>query len=271
MIAFLDAEACMTSTSATERDRESLDEEEAARRVAEACRILGKLDLTHFSLGHVSYRLDNDRMLIKGKGPDEVGLRYTTTHDIITVDFNAEKLAGPEGLQPPSESFLHIWLYKTKPDAHSVVHVHPEPAVLLTICEKDIFPIYGAFGQGVRMAVDGVPVYQRSVRILNDELGADFAAFMGDKNYALMRGHGVSVAGADVQEAVVQTIVLNELTSMMYKAYLIGEPKPISDEDLAEYTAPKAGDQPRRGSAGGRAGILATYRYYRRLAGELDS
>ena len=109
----------------------------------------------------------------------------------------------------------------------------------------------------------------RSVRIRNHELGAEFAAFMGDKNYALMRGHGVSVAGADIREAVVQTLILNELTSMMYKAYLIGDPKPICDEDLAEYAAPEQGSR-LRGSAGGRAGVLATYRYYRALAGEAD-
>jgi ribulose-5-phosphate 4-epimerase/fuculose-1-phosphate aldolase len=257
----------MTSSAAAQKDDSTGDHIATANLVAEACRVLGKLDLTHFSLGHVSYRLDDDSMLIKGKGPAEVGLRYTSSRDVIRVNFDAEKVSGPPGLQPPSESFLHIWLYRTRPELKSVVHVHPETAVLLTICEKPIFPIYGAYGQGIRMAVDGVPVYPRSVRIKDDEIGADFARFMGRKNYALMRGHGVTVAGSSIEEAVVQTLILNELTSMMYKAYLLGEPKPIPDEDLAEYTRPPEADQ-RRGSVGGRAGVLAAYRYYRALSGE---
>lgn len=256
----------MTSGVARKSDK-PIDHIEISNLIAEACRILGKLDLTHFSLGHVSYRLDDDSMLIKGKGPAEVGLRYTSPRDVIRVSFDAEKVSGPAGLQPPSESFLHIWLYKARPELRSVVHVHPEAAVLLTICEKPIFPIYGAYGQGVRMAVDGVPVYPRSVRIKDDEIGADFARFMGKKNYALMRGHGVTVAGSSIERAVVRTLILNELTTMMYKAYLLGEPRPIPDEDLAEYALPPEVNQ-RRGSVGGRAGLLAAYRYYRTLAGE---
>jgi ribulose-5-phosphate 4-epimerase/fuculose-1-phosphate aldolase len=145
--------------------------------------------------------------------------------------------------------------------------MHPEPAVLLTICEKKIFPIYGAFGPGARMAIEGVTTYPRSVRINSDELGKDFADFMVGKTYALMRGHGVSVGGSSVEDATVRTLVLNELVSMMYKAYLLGDPKPIPDEDIAEWS--RRDDGPRvRGSVGGEAGMLATYCYYRSLAGE---
>jgi ribulose-5-phosphate 4-epimerase/fuculose-1-phosphate aldolase len=244
-----------------------MDEVEAVALVAQACRILGKLDLTHSSLGHVSRRIGDDVMLIKGKGPDEVGVRYTEPDHIITVDFDGNKVAGPEGLQPPSESFLHIWLYKTNPQFASVVHVHPEPAVLLTICEKEIFPIYGAFGPGARMAIEGVTTYPRSVRINSVELGKEFANFMAGKKYALMRGHGVSVGGSSVEDATVRTLVLNELVSMTYKAYLLGKPKQILDEDIAAMSQPD--DGPRlRGSVGGEAGMLAIYRYYRSLAGE---
>jgi ribulose-5-phosphate 4-epimerase/fuculose-1-phosphate aldolase len=241
----------------------------AADLVAKACRVLGKLNLTHASLGHVSRRLDGDSMLIKGKGPGEVGLRYTRPDDIIEVDFDAEKVSGPSGLRPPSESFLHIWLYKNNPLVQSVVHVHPEHAVLLTTCDKEIFPIYGAFGPGARMAIEGVATYPRSVRIRTHELGEEFAKFMGERQYVLMRGHGVSVVGSSVEDATVRAIVLNELVTMMYKAYLLGDPKPISDEDIADIST--MGGQQSRGSAGGEAGMLAAWRYYCSLAGQDDA
>jgi ribulose-5-phosphate 4-epimerase/fuculose-1-phosphate aldolase len=183
------------------------------------------------------------------------------------VGFDAEKLSGPEGLRPPSESFLHTWLYKNKPEVQSVVHVHPEHAVLLTICEKEIFPIYGAFGPGARMAIDGVSTYPRSVRITTDALGEEFAKFVGERKYVLMRGHGASVVGSSVEDATVRAIVLNELVTLMYKAYQLGDPKPIPDEDIADITALSDGQQS-RGSAGGRAGMLAAWRYYCSLAGE---
>jgi ribulose-5-phosphate 4-epimerase/fuculose-1-phosphate aldolase len=240
-------------------------EQDLAALVAEGCQILGKLDLTRFSLGHVSHRLDDQTMLIKGKGPGEVGLRYTEPADIVKVDFDGNLLAGPEGLNAPSECFIHIWIYKTNPAVRSVVHVHPESAVLLTICGKEIRPFYGSYGMGVRMAIEGVPVYPRSVRIENDELGRELAEFMGGRKYTLMRGHGVSVAGDSVEDAVVRTLTLNELTVMTYKAYLLGEPRQISAEDIEAYSTPFP-EKRKRGTAGGRAGVLAEYRYYRRLA-----
>jgi ribulose-5-phosphate 4-epimerase/fuculose-1-phosphate aldolase len=241
---------------------------EQAELIARACRVLGKLEVTHGALGHVSLRLgDSEAMLIKGKGPGEVGLRYTRPHDIITVDFAGNKLAGPDDLQPPSESYLHIWLYRKRPEVRSAIHVHPEHAVLLTICDKQILPIYGAFGPGARLALDEIPVYQRSITIHDDRLGEEFATCMGASNVALMRGHGVSVIGSGVEDATVRTLALNELVTMNYRAYLLGTPRPISDEDQAEMRRPLEVDRP-RGSAGGEAGMRAAWRYFCSLAGE---
>ena len=233
--------------------------------VAEACRILGELDLTRFSLGHVSVRTGPDTMLIKGKGPAERGLRFAGPEDVIEVDFRAEVIDGAPGLRAPSESFIHIWMYRTRPEVRSVVHVHPEAVALLTICGHELRPIYGSYGLGAQLAIEGVPVYPRSVRIDSDELGAELAEAIGDKRALLMRGHGVTVVGDSVEDAVVRTIYLDELATMTYKALLLGGAADLPPQDLAELARPFESDRP-RGSAGGRAGVLAAYAYYRRLA-----
>jgi ribulose-5-phosphate 4-epimerase/fuculose-1-phosphate aldolase len=246
----------------------SVDVTEASGLVAQACRILGKLDVTHGALGHVSMRLEGqDQMLIKGKGPAEVGLRYTQPRDIITVDFQANKVAGTEDLQPPSESYIHLWLYKTRPDIRSVVHVHPEHAVLLTICGKEVLPLYGAYGPGARLAVDGVPVYPRSLIINDDRWGEDLARFMGSSDVTLMQAHGVTVVGRGVEDATVRTMALNELVTMNYKAYLLGTPRPLPAEEIAELSQPLDPNR-QRGSRGGDVGMRATWRYFASLAGE---
>lgn len=242
--------------------------EDATALVARACRVLGKLDITHGALGHVSYRLgDTETMLIKGKGPAEVGLRYTQPRDILTVDFNAQKVDGADDLQPPSESFIHLWLYRLRPEIRSVIHVHPEHAVLLTICNKEVLPIYGAYGPGARLAFEAPPVYPRSITVHDDQLGEEFARFMGSANFALMRGHGVTVVGTSVEDATVRTMGLNELVTMNYKAYLLGTPRPISEEDQQEFMRPLDPAR-KRGSAGGDVGMRAQWNYYTRLTGE---
>ena len=240
----------------------------ATELVARACRVLGKLDITHGALGHVSYRLDDsETMLIKGKGRGEVGLRYTQPRDILTVDFDAQKVAGPDDLQPPSESYIHLWLYRMRPDIKSVIHVHPEHAVLLTICGKPVLPLYGAYGPGVSLALENPRVYPRSITVHDDQLGEEFARFMGASNVALMRGHGVTVVGTGVEDATVRTMALNELVTMNYKAYLLGTPQPISAEDQQEFSRPLDPSR-RRGSSGGDAGMRALWNYYSSLAGE---
>jgi ribulose-5-phosphate 4-epimerase/fuculose-1-phosphate aldolase len=234
-------------------------------QIALACRTLGELEITKAALGHISVRLgDTDRMLIKGKGPDEVGLRFTQPDDIIVVDFDANAIAPPHGLQPPSESFIHIWQFKTRPEVKCVIHMHPEHAVLLTIGEKQLVP---AVGNATRFAVEGVPVYPRSITITTDTLGQDLARVMGNHSACFMRGHGVTVVGDSVEEATLRTIALNEISTMMYKAYVLGTPKPVPPEDIEERMRPMPANRP-RGNAGGRAGMMSRWHYFTDLAAE---
>ena len=240
-------------------------ERQIAEDLAQACRVLGAYDMTHAALGHVSYRLEGtDSMLIKGKGPNEVGLRYTRTRDIIKVDFDADMLDGPDDLQPPSESFLHIWIYKMRPDVKSVVHVHPEHAVLLTIARKEIIQTYSSFdGTSAGLARSGVPVYPSSRTIATPEQGEEFATCMGEKNVALMIGHGIAAAGDRIEQSTLNALALERLAKMTYKAYAIGTPHPIpeADQRAPREIIPEGGRRP-RGSAGGVEGMMASWRYY---------
>ena len=238
-------------------------EREMAERCALACRVLGAFDMTIGALGHVSYRLGDDTMLIKGKGPNEVGLRYTKPRDIIKVDFNADMVDGPEDLQPPSESFLHIWIYKTRPEVMSVVHCHPEHAVLLTIGRKEIFQTYSGYHGTSSMAARGVPLYPSSITIGSDELGQAFVKSMGDSNVCLMLGHGIATAGTGIEQSTLNAINLEILCRMMYKSYLLGDPQPIPDSDRRmARERPAEGERRPRGSAGGIEGMMASWRYY---------
>ncbi len=235
-------------------------ERELAEDLAQACRVLGAYDMTHGATGHVSYRLDDDTMLIKGKGPNQVGLRYARPRDIVKVNFDADMVDGPDDLQPPSESFLHIWIYKMRPDVKSVVHVHPEYSVLLGITGKEIYPAYGPYRPGSNLARDGVPVYPDSRTIGTNEQGEAFAECMGNKDVALMVGHGIAAAGNCIEQSTMNALALETLCRTMYKAYLVGTPKRIPEQ--AFRGRPAVQGRRVRGSAGGVEGMMASWRYY---------
>jgi len=240
--------------------------EQAGRElVAKSCRVIGGLELTKAATGHVSQRSeDGQHVLIRARGADEVGVRYTTADEVIKVDMNGKKVDGPDGLAVPQEVFIHTWLYKTRPEVKSVIHIHPPTVVLFTICEKELMPLYGAYDpSSLHLWIEGIPTYGRSVTISNDELGKEFSDAMGNKPVCLMRGHGITTAGASVEEATVTAIKLNELAEMNYRAHLLGDPKPIPDQDLAEYRA----RHEKRGGFSGSPHGPSSWRYYERLSG----
>jgi 3,4-dihydroxyphthalate decarboxylase len=231
--------------------------------VARSCRVLGKLNLTKEPSGHVSARVPTtDKILIKARGPEESGLRFVTAEDIITVDMAGKKVEGPDGLETPQEVFIHTWLYRTRPEVQSVVHVHPLTVVLFTICNKPLLPLFGAYDpSSLRLLMEGLASYPRSITVSNEKLGAEFAEAMSGKAACLMRGHGITTASAGVEEATLTAIKLNELAEVNYRASLLGKPEPISQEDIDIIL----------GSAGRRKSAthsVSNWRYYCKLLGE---
>ena len=233
--------------------------------VARASRILGKLDLTKSTSGHVSARIEGtDTFLIRARGPGETGVRFTQPGDVIVADLNGNKLAGADDLDAPQEIYIHSWLYKTRKDVQSVIHIHPPTVVLFTICRKELLPIFGAYDPtSVRLLMEGIPTYERSITVSNDTLGEEFVQVMGDKRACLMRSHGITTAGSSVQEATMAAIKLNELAEMNYRACLLGTPHAIPDDEIAVITQLKR----KRGNA-----TDSSWRYYSALVeeGETD-
>ena len=237
-------------------------------RVATACRVLARLDLTREPAGHVSARIPGtERILIKARGPGESGVRFTKPEDIVEVDMSGKMLSSIEGFIAPREVFIHTWMYRQRPEVNSVIHIHPPTIVTFTVVGKPLLPIYGAYDPGsLRLLLNGVPLFDSSVLISNDTLGEQLAQTIGDKDVVLMRGHGITSVGSSVETAGLNAIMLNEVAEMNYRAYMLGDPRPISDDDLKSFEtmgrgAPRPEGAPR--PAAGRAEGGAAWETYR--------
>jgi ribulose-5-phosphate 4-epimerase/fuculose-1-phosphate aldolase len=237
------------------------------RQVMFSCRIMGDRGVTRGAFGHVSARIPGtDRILIKSKGPNEAALEFTTEKDIITIDLKGNVLKASKGLDAPHETAMHLAVYRARAEVMSVIHTHPDWVVALTASERPLLPIYAAYNPpGLRLLIEGIPLYGRSVTIINDELGEDFMKTMGDKNACLLLGHGMTAAGASVEEATLTTLNVFELARLNYMAYAIGTPKPIPQPDIEEYS--------RRWRTGARKsadskGEHPDWRYFKKLLGK---
>ncbi len=96
--------------------------------------------------------------------------------------------------------------------------------------------MFGAFNiPAMRMAIDGIPVYERAVLVSRAELGEELVGVMGASEVCLMRGHGITVVGETVQQAVVRAVNLNALFRITVELARLGAtPADQPPEDLAE-------------------------------------
>jgi ribulose-5-phosphate 4-epimerase/fuculose-1-phosphate aldolase len=209
--------------------------------VANACRILGARGLAEDVLGHISVRTGPGRILIRCRGPREEGLFRTQPADVREVDLDGQAVDG-DGLDEwtvPNELPIHAEVLRARADVDAVVHCHP-PSVLVAGLEGvPLRPVFGAYHiPAARMALDGVPVYPRSVLVRRTELGREVAAALGNAPVLVMRGHGITTVGSGphaVEQAAVRALALDVLARVsLESARLGGRAVELPPEDVAE-------------------------------------
>lgn len=208
------------------------------RQVADACRVLAARDLAPGYLGHISLRIDERRLLVRCRGPQERGLAWTTAQDVHLVTLDGEPGTPDElqGWDPPNELPLHAEVLRTRPEVTAVVHAHPETVVAADLAGLGIRPIIGAFDMpGTKLAHAGVPVYPRAVLIRNRTLAAEMLAAMDSCPVVLLRGHGLTSAGAGVPEAVLNAVSVERIARLSLTVVSAGgRLRDLPEADMAE-------------------------------------
>lgn len=210
---------------------------EATRfRIAEACRILAMEGLVDEILGHISVRVSEREMLIRCRGPEEEGVRYTKPDAVRLVDFDGKGDDLQGKYEVPKELPIHGEIMKARPEVNCVIHAHPPAALICGISSLEFKPVFGAFNiPAMRMAQEGIPVFPRSILITRPELARSMIEVMNGKNIVLMKGHGITVTGKSLEEAVVRGLNFNTLAKVTLKLAEIGKnARVIPEDDLQE-------------------------------------
>jgi ribulose-5-phosphate 4-epimerase/fuculose-1-phosphate aldolase len=180
--------------------------------------------------GHVSvFQPETKTVFITpGMGSDKGSLR---PEDMVPMDLDGKPLAGKEG--PPVEWPIHTALHGARSDAVSVAHLHTPNATLFAIAKRRFQPVTL---QGAIFS-DGVPLYPEAQLITNPERGNALMKVIGDKRAALLRGHGIVVAGQNLQEVLYTALVLEDDAKKTLQAAALGEVGTISPEDCRAFGA----------------------------------
>ncbi len=212
-----------------------IDDLVAASRILAA---QGVLD----AYGHVSARSDKRPgrfIMSRSRAPALV-----TAADLMELDPDSEALPG-DRRKGFIERYIHGEIYRARPDVMAVVHSHSPSVIPFGITRTKLRPVYhmGSF------LWSGAPVWDiRKVREDNDvlvrdrPLGEALARSLGGCSCVLMRGHGMTVIGDSVPEAVFRAVYTEMNARLQLQAtQLEGPIEFLSDEEGRRATASNRG------------------------------
>ena len=224
----MNAKASSPRTAATQRraSERKLDPDVVDDLVA-AYRTLANLNVLD-AFGHVSVRdprNPNRYLMSRSIAPESV-----TAADILVLDLDSQIVdRKDEGTLLYRERFIHGEIYKVRPDVNAVVHSHSPTVVPFTVTRAKLRPILhnaGFLGYGAPLfEIRKCAGNATDLLVETPALGKALARSLG-KNAAvvLMRGHGDSVVGPTLRDAVFRAYYTEVNARLQLQAITIGGP-----------------------------------------------
>ena len=206
-----------------------------------ASRILAQHEVLD-AYGHVSARCDRrpDRFVMSRS----LAPALVTAPDLMELDADSEPLPGDKR-KGFLERYIHGEIYRARAEVMAVVHSHSASVIPFGATKTKLRPIYhmGSF------LWSGTPVFEiRKTKPDNDllirdrPLGKALAGTLANCNCVLMRGHGMTVIGDGVPEAVFRAIYTEMNARLQLQAtQLEGPIEFLSDEEGRRSTAANRG------------------------------
>jgi ribulose-5-phosphate 4-epimerase/fuculose-1-phosphate aldolase len=174
--------------------------------------------------GHVSVRSEDDPehyFISRSLAPELV-----TRDDIMELDLDSNPIDGSD--RPMYlERFIHGEIYKARPDVRAVVHSHSPSVIPFGVTTVPLRPLFNT----AAFIGYGVPVFDTrrvqgsgDVIVKTPELGRKLAQILAGHPAALMRGHGSTVVGSSLAEAVIRSIYLELSAKLQAQTMMIAGP-----------------------------------------------
>ncbi|MEW6670545.1 MAG: class II aldolase/adducin family protein [Thermodesulfobacteriota bacterium] len=168
------------------------------------------------SFGHISARIPGEeKCLITTRD----ALAFVKPDEIETVDFKGNKLTKNSPGGAPNEVFLHVNIYKARPEVMAIARTQSPWCEVFGIRMEPVRPVhdFGAILMGETALLDEPQLGDVA------HVGDQMIEKLGIKNAILLRGNGNVVTGGSVEEAVVRAVFLDESARLQYQAQCLGK------------------------------------------------
>jgi L-ribulose-5-phosphate 4-epimerase len=197
--------------------------------VAATTLLLNNLGILGYS-GHVSARLpDGETFLVQAVDQSRASLG---PDDLLTCGLDGKLVAGPQGLKPPSEVFIHSEIYRARDDVNAIAHFHHDLATTFTlVAGKQLVPIKN---HAARWAT-GIPVHPDPSHVSSPKLGQALVQTLGPHHAALIRAHGQVIVAEDVRAVLIDSVHFVENAEAMYRAATLGRVLPLKPQEIEAF------------------------------------
>lgn len=192
-------------------------------RFLEAHRVLAEQGHDELHFGHLS-AIDRKNGVMWIKRGD-IGFAGVRKADLTAVDLNGEKVQGDGPLH--TELWLHLCVYAARPDVRAIAHSHAPRVVAYSAVEPH-WPIIDQYS--AEMSI-GLSYYDRSGLIISRDLGENLARAVGTGRICVLRSHGLLVADASIEAAVVGTVEFGRSVEIQLMARGLGTVRPMDPAD----------------------------------------
>ncbi|WP_394846754.1 class II aldolase/adducin family protein [Pendulispora brunnea] len=174
--------------------------------------------------GHVSARLPDrpDRYFMLPSNLDGV----SADGGALELDADSNPIRSGDA-RPSIERFIHGEIYRQRPDVLAIVHTHAPALIPFGVSDVSLRPLYHMCG----FLEDGVPVFDirnehgvTNMLVTSPEIGQSLAASLGGRAMVLMRGHGATIVGTSLKEAVFRSVYATLNAQLQPVAMQLGQP-----------------------------------------------
>lgn len=199
--------------------------------LAEYGRRLAQRGLTAGAGGNISAR-EGRWIWVK---PSGFAMEDLSGKDMCCVELDTGRQI--EGrFRPTSELPMHLAVYRARPDIRAVFHTHSPWASGVITSDADIRPMFAEVVQDLG-GMCTVPYLTTGSRELADAV----AEAAREHETIFLVGHGVVALGRSLKQAYYRCCVAEDAAKSFLAASLVGKPKFLTDEQIAELKRLEAG------------------------------
>ena len=196
--------------------------QELKQQLADALLMMERAEIIDFN-GHMSCRLPGTEYILINSGQSVRSA--LTADDVIAIDLDGNPIDG--GVPPPMEFHLHSAIYRRRPEVKAVAHTHPLWSTLFSMAGEAVQPVT------MQAAVMGpVQTFPKTASINQRPLAEELAEALDGHRVIMLRSHGAVTVGADIVEAFVLAVYLEETARRQYLARAIGTPYALSASEV---------------------------------------